>query len=597
MRTRLAFIVIAFSPLVAAAQDSTAEITFESTVLEVGETVDGQLVLTNTGEPDAPSLVAPPGLELLLTSPRPSQNSQMSIINGRRSQRVSYIYSLRLTAKKEGVHTIGPLTVSAGGAAYRTNAVTINVRPASTAARALGDQYIFAKIDVSPTSLYVTQSFTATLTIGIRKLEIDGRLTDVGSLLQFIDGRSSELSIFGTNFSSSEMSLNDSSGVKHPYLIYKNSKEMRGEQVGALSVGPVFLKMNYPTRLRRGFFGDVEASQSRKEIARADAIPVVVKGPPDQGRPADYTGAIGTFQFRTQATPQRVELGRPFTLSLLIRGAPLDGLAAPDLSRYSELASRFDFAVDELTGDKEGDAKVFRRAIFPKQQGEQTIPALTWSYFDPAAEKYVTLTSDPIPVIVDPPPAGSESTLAEVPGAADNGKNGLTVLTGGIAPNYVDPQDVLVNHAFSPASLFVVAWFVLPPVVWLGITLVTLHLRRLQLDSGFARARSARTAASKRIRAALNQPDTAQQWAELAHAVTGFVCDRLNLPPGERTPEEVRVILQEHGLDESRTREIVDFLERCSAVRYAPGSVGSSSPADMTSTLQQWLGVIERSVQ
>lgn len=597
MPARLA-ILFALLPLAVSAQERSAELVFDSVALEVGEAVDGQLVLANLGEPELPTLVAPPGLDLQITNPRPSQSSQIQIVNGRRSQRITYIYAVRLTAKKEGVYTLGPFTITSGGAAHRTNALNITVKPATAASRALGDQYIFAKIDVTPMSLYVTQSFTATLTIGVRKLEIDGRLTEVGSLLQFIDGRGSELSRFGTNFSSSEMSLNDSAGGKHSYMIYRNSVEIRGEQVGTIAVGPVFLKMNYPTQLRRGFFGDVEASRSRKETARAAAIEVEVKGPPEQGRPPDYTAAIGRYTFRVDVKPNRVELGRPFTLSLIISGTPLDGVAGPELSRYSELVSRFDFAPDELAGDVEGGVKIFRRAIFPKQQGEQTIPGLSWSYFDPTAEKYVTLASDPIPVIVDPPPAGAAPTMVELPRAGrDNGKAGLTVLTGGIAPNYVDADAVLADHSLILQAAPTVGLLLGPPVVWMSVVLVTRHRRRLTSDTGFRRGRSARRTALLRMDAALRQANPADQWSGLAHALTGFVCDRLNLPAGERTPVEVRDILRKHGTAAPLTSEIVGFLQSCDAFRYAPGAVGSTSPAQTVSKLRTWLDAIERSVR
>jgi len=599
-KTAVAFQILAiFSASEAVvAQESSAQLQLESTTLEVGEAVDGQLILTNTGEPEPPTLTAPPGLDVRFTNPTPSQSSQISIINGRRSQRVTYIYSLRVTAQKEGVYTLGPIVISAGGASLQTNALNITVKPTSTAALALGDQYMFAKIDVTPTSLYVTQSFTAKLTIGIRKVEIDGRVTDVGSLLQFVDGGASDLSVFGTRFSSSEMSLNDSAGVRHPYALYQTSTEIRAEEIGIYQVGPVFFKMNYPLALRRGFFNSIEASRSRKETARAPVVEVQIKGAPDQGRPADFGGAIGRYAFKVDVKPTRVEQGRPFTLSLSISGSPLSGVAGPDLAKYPELVSRFDFASDELTGDTEGGAKVFRRAIFPKQQGEQTIPALSWSYFDPATERYVTLTSEPIAVTVDPPAPGSSPlpNLSEL-----NGRNGerksLTLVTGGIAPNYVDPAEVLADHTAALDPIETAGWLGGPPVLWLGVTLVTRHRRRLRLDSGFARARSAKRAAADRINLALRQSDPALQWTGLAHALTGFVSDRLNLPPGEMTPAEFRDALRPRGLDPAVLDEMTDFLDRCDAARYAPGAVGDSSPAQMKDRLRTWFDRIERGVR
>ena len=99
------------------------------------------------------------------------------------------------------------------------------------------------------------------------------------------------------------------------------------------------------------------------------------------------------------------------------------------------------------------------------------------------------------------------------------------------------------------------------------------------------------------MNAALRQTHAVDQWSGLAHALTGFLCDRLNLPPGERTPDEVRDLLKVRGMADPFADEIVGFLQSCDAVRYAPGAVGSASPAQMISKLRAWLDAVERSVR
>jgi len=143
------------------------------------------------------------------------------------------------------------------------------------------DQLVFVQMSVEPKSVHVTESFTAALVIGIRKFEMDGRLVELGNLLQLVDGGGSDLSVFGTRFTSSEVTLTDSGGVRHPYVAYRQTREIRAEQVGAMQVGPVFFKVNYPISLRRSSQGGMEVAHSRKETARADAITVEVKGLPD----------------------------------------------------------------------------------------------------------------------------------------------------------------------------------------------------------------------------------------------------------------------------------------------------------------------------
>ena len=151
-------------------------------------------------------------------------------------------------------------------------------------------------IEVEPRSLYVTEEYTATLTIGIREVKLGDRTLDIDLLGRVLDQGQSQLSIFpGGDLRQSKRWLPDSRGERHRYGVFTVTKQIRAEEVGAVHVGPVFLKANYPTRVRRGFFGRYEVTSARRETARADAVTVEVKGPPEEGRPADYTGAIGRF--------------------------------------------------------------------------------------------------------------------------------------------------------------------------------------------------------------------------------------------------------------------------------------------------------------
>ena len=263
-------IILAFI-LPATAQEPGVELRLDTRTLELHESVPVQLVCTNTGEPDTPQAMVLEGLELRLTSGTPSVSSMTSIINGRMSKTETYTFHMLLTALKEGTYNLGSVSVTAGGETYKTEPVTIIVRKPGDSDRPRGERYMFAEIDVQPTSLYVSESCTATLTVGIRKVEIGGRIIDM-NLLNIIDGRASQLSVFGNErFSSNERWLTDSTGGRHEYIIYRTTKKIRAEEVGETMIGPIFLKANYPTRMRRSFFR-YEVSQTRKEIARATQL-------------------------------------------------------------------------------------------------------------------------------------------------------------------------------------------------------------------------------------------------------------------------------------------------------------------------------------
>ncbi len=580
---------------VASAQVVGVELRFETQVLELGETIGGQLVCTNTGEPRTPRYSVPPGLDLQFVRPTPSPSSFTSIINGRRTQRTTYTYSMRLTGLKEGTYTLGPMIVEASTATYQTAPVRITVRDTQDSTEPEGDKLAFVRVSAEPASLYVTEAFQATLTFGIRKIYINGRKIDYDDqLLQTIDANGSEFSVFGYRFNASEASLVDSTGARHEYMVYRQTQDVKAEEIGQVRVGPIFLKVNYPTAFRRGFFGRLEPSRTQRVTARADAAIVKVKGPPAQLRPDDFAGAIGRYTMRASVKPTRVEQGRPVTLAIAIGGRPIEGVAGPDLNQQAELASRFDYAGDELTGDVERDGlKVFRRAIFPKQQGEQTVPPISWSYFDPRSEQYVTLTSDPLPLTVDPPAAGTTPTQSFEEDTMARGA-GLTLLHGGISPNYVDPEKALVSQSFVLTGPTAAATLALPPVLYCLVALAARYRSRLKGDVAFARKRRALHEGRRLAARAMRDGDPGRQMHGLSEAITTYVAHRFDLPPGELTPRDVRELLVSSGQSEATVDEIADFLVACDALRYAPGAAGQMSPAKAAAKVRGWMNRIER---
>ncbi len=305
MTRRLATFFVALvatgNAITATAQQPTVALRLPTRTLEVGEAVNFQVQCLNTGEPSTPEAAVPDGLELKLVTPTPSTQSQISIVNGRRTQRVEYIFTMRLVALREGTYTLGPIIVKADGKSYQTAPAIITVRKSNVSLAPKGNRFIFVDLNVSRESLYLSESYEAVLTLGIRKVEINGRVIELDVLRQVLNLGASQLSVFaGSNADHSERWLADSQGARHRYEVFVVRKSLTADEPGTTAIGPVFLAANYPTSVRRGFFGRMEIAQHRRETARADAVTVQVKAPPNEGRPALYNGAIGRYAMRVR---------------------------------------------------------------------------------------------------------------------------------------------------------------------------------------------------------------------------------------------------------------------------------------------------------
>lgn len=118
---------------------------------------------------------------------------------------------------------------------------------------------------------------------------------------------------------------------------------------------------------------------------------------PSDDQPKDFSGAIGTFTLTATAQPQGVEIGEPITLKLIVEGkGSFDRVQCPtfpDEDNFKTYQPSSEFNEDTNT-------KVFERAVIPKNGSITEIPPHSFTFFDPQQRKYVTIHSQPLPILV-----------------------------------------------------------------------------------------------------------------------------------------------------------------------------------------------------
>lgn len=147
--------------------------------------------------------------------------------------------------------------------------------------------------------------------------------------------------------------------------------------------------------------------------------------------PASFSGAVGTFTMNVDVKPKSVQVGDPITVTSAISGrGNFDRMSAPSLEDergWHKYPPSGKFVQNDDVGIS--GTKTFEMVISPNET-KSSVPALSFSYFDPLKEKYVTLRSDAVPVQVE----GSAIAAAQpATAAAPSAQIGATP----------KPQDVL----------------------------------------------------------------------------------------------------------------------------------------------------------
>ena len=200
------------------------------------------------------------------------------------------------------------------------------------------------------------------------------------------------------------------------YLVASAKSAITGLRIGTLAVGPVevdpIVQLPRPHRRVSGndpldaFFNNpfngMNLQQAQQIKLLSDPVPVEIKPLPPQGRPADFTGAIGQFRLEAEAEPRKAQTGDPVTVHLVLSGkGNFDRVNAPGLS--DEQGLRTYPATARFKADDEvglSGIKMFDQVVIA--DGPRTaLPGYHFNYFDPGTGKYVQVDTPPIPVRIE----------------------------------------------------------------------------------------------------------------------------------------------------------------------------------------------------
>jgi len=174
---------------------------------------------------------------------------------------------------------------------------------------------------------------------------------------------------------------------------------------------PFFAQMLHGHDPLGGMFDDLGGAVRQREVTLRDAGVTLDVAEPPAPRPAGFTGAVGTFELSAALPDETFRVGEPTHLQVTVRGQgsfarlAVDGLPATDQLNTYGVTSEFTSGPTALGGEK-----IFTQTIMPRRAGELTIPALTLTYFDPRARRYVTRRTTPFRISVAPAGAGAEAT-------------------------------------------------------------------------------------------------------------------------------------------------------------------------------------------
>lgn len=184
---------------------------------------------------------------------------------------------------------------------------------------------------------------------------------------------------------------------------------------GQLKTTPIVVAYKKPAPLAQGsglqdLMDQTDKKAAGKDTTASGAAPrldVLPLPPP----PAGSSGAVGTFTLTLGNLPTQVVTGRLYHIQVLLHGAGSLLPGQRPAVRWPAGITPYDIKDTDRSVLPSALARLTDFAFVDSLPGRQTIPPITFTYFDPAARAYKTLQTDPIVLEVGagapPPPAGS----------------------------------------------------------------------------------------------------------------------------------------------------------------------------------------------
>lgn len=324
-----------------------------------------------------------------------SEQSQISIVNGKRSQEKTLIFTLQ-------PYQLGKLTIPAAkiifqGKSYQSAAHIIHVKQQKSAAapsltpnsniKNKENYSIFAESKISKPSVYVGEQV-------IFEVNLFRRVR----LYSNISISETNLSEFWTenlflNNQDTPIQINDQ-------LYYQQA--LIKQALFPLKAGNYTIESPEISFVLNPFNG--------QQSLKSKSLTLEVKALPKAGQPPNFSGLIGQFQLETSTLPTEAKVGQTLTIYINLQGeGNLHSINKINIEKnpfFKIYKSNHEDKLNKI--DKISGQRRFEYIIIPQQAGTFKFPQFSIDCFSPSEEKYHTLKSPEIQINILGLPASTQ---------------------------------------------------------------------------------------------------------------------------------------------------------------------------------------------
>ena len=555
------------SILVFATQAVLAQIEFSASVSKNKLGVNQRFKIQFTVNKQGADNFEPPSFTNFKVVGGPSSSVNQSWINGKTSYSQSYIYIVEPT--KVGEFTIGAAKIEYKDEIINSNPVKITVTKEVEVPKDpnnplyIAQQNIHLVAEVSNMKpyvgegIYVVYKLYVSENISVNDWRVSESPQYNGFWNQDIDVK--EISV-------KKGTYNDES---YRYIVLKKAV-LIPQRDGKLIIEP--MKMDFSVGIPTGtgdFFGNMitkNISYSTQSVVKN----VNVQALPIDGKPIDFTGAVGEFDFTVATNKNELKANDAAQIVVKVSGrGNLKLFEIPKITTPAELEvytpEHKEQVVTSLNGLRGSITDTY--TVVPQYKGKYKIPAVNFSYFNPKEKQYKTVNIEPI--IVDvlegkeiPTSNADTNTVAKQHVVANDNNFRFIALKSTFEP--LQKKDFLHSKQFW--LLLLLPFLAIPIGIFIGMR------RAKRAGDVFGnKIRKADKLARKYLSQAKKELGNQEAfYVALEKALHNFLKAKLHIETSDISKEKISEILQNKGVELTTINEFMAVLNDCDFARYTP---------------------------
>ena len=497
----------------------------------------------------------------------PSQQVSQSWINGKSS--FEKIYSYYLLPMQKGNLVIRQATIEYNGQIYKTSPIRINVTNAVQEARnpddapqISADDNLYLVADISKTNPYINEPITV-----VYKLYFSPNIGITNSRElnkpKYNDFWSQNIDI--KQFVPEEAMFK---GKRYGVFVLKKIV-LYPQKSGKLVIEPLSLDIDVqlPTN-RADMFGRVIYTNGNKRVS-AGAKTISVKALPEAGKPADFSGAVGKFDFRVTPSKTNLKSGESLDLLVSVTGSgnmKLFNLPKPVVPNSLEMYDPVhDEKVNTTLAGMSGKISD-KYTIIPQFKGNYPIKPMQFSYFDLGSGTYKTISSPEIMINVLDGPTDSNTPVAATPGVSKN------VISSTEQFKFIKLKTDLFSMKeddFLGSNLFYGLLF-LPFLILPLIVLFKKKKDAIDSDVFGNRIKMNNRLAKKYLSEAKKQINNKEAfYVALEKAMHNFLKAKLHIETSDMSKSNIQQLLLSKNAGAQTVIDFINLTENCELARYA----------------------------